>query len=164
MYAIAVTTNWNIKTCQSFSLSTTNSFIAPHDTLQTRNTFGKMYCTPSSDPLDDETTEGKPSQSQEAFLEASAQDGASTVRRMSVEERTKRAMLAEAAEDRMVQLSDDLDELLGEDGLPKKVEYRDEVITVAKQIQASQDQYRALVNGESSPLLDALNGNGEQSQ
>jgi len=74
MYAI----DWNIKTCQSFSLSITNSFIAPHDTLQTRNTFGKMYCTPSSDPLDDETTEGKPSQSQEAFLEASPQDGAST--------------------------------------------------------------------------------------
>jgi len=111
---------------------------------------------------DIENTIGKISQSQEAFLESSAESGAPEVRKMSIEERTQRAMLAEVAEDRMISLSDELEVLLGEDGLPKKDEYRDEVVALAQQIKASQEQYRALVNGESSPLLNALNGDSEQ--
>lgn len=107
-------------------------------------------------------TIGKLSQSQEAFLESSAQSGAPEVRKMSIQERTQRSMLAEVAEDRMLSLSDELELLLGEDGLPKKDEYRDEVVALAQQIKASQEQYRALVNGEPSPLLDALNGDSEQ--
>jgi len=109
-----------------------------------------------------ENTRGKLSQSQEKFLESSAQSGASVVRKMSIQERTQRSMLAEVAEDRMISLSDELELLLGEDGLPKKDEYRDEVVALAQQIKASQEQYRALVNGETSPLLDALNGDSEQ--
>jgi hypothetical protein len=111
---------------------------------------------------DIENTIGKVSKSQEAFLESSAESGAPEVRKMSIEERTQRAMLAEVAEDRMISLSDELEVLLGEDGLPKKDEYRDEVVALAQQIKASQEQYRALVNGESSPLLEALNGDSEQ--
>jgi hypothetical protein len=56
-----------------------------------------------------------------------AQTGTETLRNMSIEERTKRAMLAEAAEDRMIFLSDELDALLGDDG------------TVAQQIKAVQE-------------------------
>ena len=63
---------------------------------------------------------------------------------MSIEERTKRAMLAEAAEDRMIFLSDELDALLGDDGtLFKVAKYREEVVTVAQQIKAVQEWYRA---------------------
>jgi outer membrane protein OmpA-like peptidoglycan-associated protein len=94
-----------------------------------------------------------PSQPQEEFLEVEAQAGAEKVRNMSIEERTKRAMLAEAAEDRMIFLSDELDALLGEDGTPLKAEYREEVVTLAQQIKALQEQYRALVNGEPDPML-----------
>ena len=48
-------------------------------------------------------------------------------------------MLAEAAEDRMIFLSDELDALLGEDGTPLKAEYREEVVTLAQQIKAVQE-------------------------
>ena len=53
-------------------------------------------------------------------------------------------MLAEAAEDRMIFLSDELDALLGDDGtLFKVAKYREEVVTVAQQIKAVQEWYRA---------------------
>lgn len=105
---------------------------------------------------ENETVKDQLSKEQQEFLEKTAQDGAAVVRKMSIEERTKRAMLAEATEDRMIALIDDLDELLGEDGLPKKVEDREEAVSIAKEIKASQEQYKALVNGEPSSLLDTL--------
>ncbi|GFH57304.1 hypothetical protein CTEN210_13780 [Chaetoceros tenuissimus] len=105
---------------------------------------------------ENETVTDQLSKEQQEFLEKTAQDGAAAVRKMSIEERTKRAMLAEATEDRMIALVDDLDELLGEDGLPKKVEDREEAVSIAKEIKASQEQYKALVNGEPSGLLDTL--------
>lgn len=117
----------------------------------------------NNDPSMDSSSnsKGDVSHAQAKFLETTAREGASAVRHMSVEERTKRALLAEAAEDRMVKLTDDLDKLLDHDGLPRKVEYREEVIVIARQIKASQEQYRSLVNGEPSPLLDALDGQKE---
>jgi hypothetical protein len=112
-------------------------------------------------PNDDPTHEDSKrdfSHAQVNFLESSARDGSSAVRLMSVEERTKRALLAEAAEDRMMKLTDDLDKLLGDDGMPKNIEDREEAVKIARQIKASQEQYRSLVNGEPSPLIDALDG------
>lgn len=71
-------------------------------------------------------------------------------------------MLAEAAEDQMISLMDELDDLLDEQsGMPKREEDREEVVQLARGIKASQEQYRALVNGEKSPVLDALNGFGD---
>ena len=92
-------------------------------------------------------------QSQEEFLEGEALAGAERVRSMSIEERTKRAMLAEAVEDRMTVLTDELDALLGEDGMPRNVEDREEVVTLAQQIKDAQEQYKALVNGEATSLF-----------
>jgi hypothetical protein len=90
------------------------------------------------------------------FLENASRKGADRVRTLSIEERTKRAMLAEAVEDRMVLLSEQLEELLGEDGLPKKVEFRKEVEILAKQIKESRMEYKALVTGDESSMLNAL--------
>lgn len=90
----------------------------------------------------------------EQFLEESSRLGYEKVKSMSIEERTRRAMLAEAAEDRVVMLSDELDLLLGEDGMPLKVEDREEVTILAKQIKASMEQYKRLVNGEDCASLD----------
>lgn len=92
------------------------------------------------------------SSSQEEFLEREAQVGAKKVRAMSIEERTRRAMLAEAAEDRMVEISAELDNLLGEDGLPTE-ENREEALNLARNYKASQEQYRNLVNGDESSLM-----------
>ncbi len=98
------------------------------------------------------------SRQQEEFLERESKNGADKVRLMSIEERTKRAMLAEAAEDRIMQFSDELDALLGEDGMPKSEEDREEVVRLCEQIKATQSQYSALVNGEDSSLLNTLDG------
>jgi hypothetical protein len=123
--------------------------------VRTTKTIDGLPRTPTficSDPSDDNQG-NRFSQSQEEFLEVEAQAGAEKVRQMSIEERTKRAMLAEAAEDRMISLSDELDALLGEDGMPLKVEYRDEIVSLAKEIKSMQERYRALVNGEPDVVL-----------
>ncbi len=76
------------------------------------------------------------------------------MKEMSIEERTRRAMLAEAAEDRIIMLSEELDKLLGDDGMPLTVEDREEVTILASQIKASREQYKTLVNGGESPSLE----------
>jgi hypothetical protein len=101
--------------------------------------------------------------SAEQFLEESSRSGYEKVKTMSIEERTKRAMLAEAAEDRVVSLSDELDLLLGEDGMPKRVEDREEVTILAQQIKASMDQYKRLVNGEDCEALDMFSAGSSSS-
>ena len=92
----------------------------------------------------------------EKFLEEASRSGYPKIKSMSIEERTRRAMLAEAAEDRVVMLSDELDSLLGDDGMPLKVEYREEVTILAQQIKASRDQYKQLVNGDDCASLDVF--------
>lgn len=109
--------------------------------------FRHLYSSP-------ENEKGPVGQQTDKFLEQKAIDGAEKIRSLSVEERTRRAMLAEAAEDRMVMLSDELDNLLGDDGMPIKKENREEVVNLATEIKAQQEQYRQLVMGEQNSLLD----------
>jgi len=96
--------------------------------------------------------------SQNGFFEEAAKQGAKKVADMSVQERTKRAMLAEAVEDRMVLLYDDLEELLGVDGLPSSAENRDEVEVLAREIKSLRQEYQVLVTGGQSPMLDSIDG------
>lgn len=96
------------------------------------------------------------------FLEQNAIDGANKIRSLSIEERTRRAMLAEAAEDRMITLSDELDSLLGDDGMPIK-ENREEAVNLATEIKAQQEQYRQLVMGEQNNLLDLTMNSEDES-
>ena len=98
--------------------------------------------------------------SQNDFFEDTANQGAKQVAAMSIEERTKRAMLAEAVEDRIIVLYDDLELLLGKDGMPSNVENRDEVQVLAKEIQSLRREYVALVNGGPSPMLNSIDGTG----
>jgi hypothetical protein len=88
------------------------------------------------------------------FLEEASRSGYDNIKSMSIEERTRRAMLAEAAEDRVVILSDELELLLCDDGMPKSEDDREEVIILAKQIKASREQYKRLVNGDNCSSLD----------
>lgn len=91
------------------------------------------------------------------FLEQASLNGADKIREMSIEERTKRAFLAEAAEDRINSLTLELENLLGNDGLPSKDEDRDEIVDIARQIKGFQEQYNQLVTGEASATLNMLN-------
>jgi hypothetical protein len=114
--------------------------------------FQTSLGTSSNDGMNDRDTS-----KQVEFLEQASLNGADKIREMSIEERTRRAMLAEAAEDRIISLSIELESLLGEDGLPSKVEDRDEVVNIARQIKGCQEQYNQLVTGEDSSTLNMLN-------
>ena len=93
------------------------------------------------------------------FFEETALEGADAVKAMSIEERTRRAMLAEQVEDRVCTLYDDLEVILGEDGtLPESEEEREEITNIAKQIKVLQNDYKQLVSGEKSQYLDGFGG------
>ncbi len=111
----------------------------------------------SFSPEENESRKSRISKESENFLEQSSQNGYDKIKQMSIEERTRRAMLAEAAEDRIVMLSDELDKLLGDDGMPLTVEDREEVTFLATQIKASREQYQTLVNGGESSSLEMFN-------
>jgi hypothetical protein len=98
---------------------------------------------------------------QEKILEELSWKGAEKIAKMDIPERAKRAMLAEAVEDRIFELSDILEALLEEDG-SIKLENREKVQETAKQTKKLQQQYSDLVNGKPSAILTALASLGSQ--
>lgn len=103
---------------------------------------------------DDSAGDDGKGQDMQPFFEETALVGKDRVRKMSVEERTRRAMLAEAVEDRLVHLYDDLENRLGENGaLPESAEEREEMTTIAKQIKLMEEEYKTLVSGGAHPML-----------
>mmetsp|Transcript_21957 Transcript_21957/g.27169 ORF Transcript_21957/g.27169 Transcript_21957/m.27169 type:complete len:153 (+) Transcript_21957:118-576(+) len=96
----------------------------------------------------------------ERIMEEASREGYERIRNMSIAERTKRAMLAEVIEDRIFSMYDDLEGLVAKDGSVEK-ENRDKVTELAIQIKASQKQYRTLVTGEPSSMLDMMEGDRE---
>ena len=93
---------------------------------------------------------------QEKKLEMSSIKGADEIRQIDIQERTKRAMLAEAAEDRIFELVDELDLLVKRNGGIDNLsdDARAEAVELAKQTNALQIQYDDLVSGKPSQLLD----------
>jgi hypothetical protein len=108
---------------------------------------------------DSGSTSGK--QPKRSFLEQAALDGADKIALLSLEERTRRAWLAEVTEDRMILLMDELELLLGPDGMPINEEDREEVVVLAREVKALRERYKLLVSGEPCALLDTLNGKSD---
>ena len=92
-------------------------------------------------------------------MEQASLKGAAKIRAMSIEERTKRAMLAEAVEDRIFSMYDEIEARL-QGGVPTTDEDRNEIKSLAKEIKASQSQYENLVSGKPSAMLGAINSLG----
>jgi hypothetical protein len=81
------------------------------------------------------------------------------ISKLSTSERAKRAMLAEAVEDNIISKELELEEILGKEGLlPQDPELLKLCQDLEKEIRAAQQQYNALVGGEPSTLLRALEG------
>mmetsp|Transcript_8159 Transcript_8159/g.16606 ORF Transcript_8159/g.16606 Transcript_8159/m.16606 type:complete len:167 (-) Transcript_8159:727-1227(-) len=109
----------------------------------------------NADAADDDG--GDNGHAMQPFFEETALEGAAAVKAMSIEERTRRAMLAEAVEDRICNHYDDLEEILGQEGiLPESEEEREEITNIAKQIKVLQNDYKQLVSGERSAYLDGF--------
>jgi len=97
----------------------------------------------------------------EVFMEAVAASGAEKIASMSISERTKRAMLAEALEDRIFQLQDDLENLIPDGStIPTDEQVRSHCVDIAQEIKHAQGQYNDLVSGKPSDILDKLESLG----
>lgn len=142
-------------------MTSASGFVSPaHSKIQipaTRRIRDLIAFSSSPDGNDSNNSQDQQPDPVEAFMEEASLKGAAKVREMSIEERTKRAMLAEAVEDRVFQMYDNLEVLL-KDGVPATEEDREEISKLAKQIKASQAQYENLVSGEPSELLGTMDG------
>jgi hypothetical protein len=92
-------------------------------------------------------------QRQELDMEELSEIGAPKIASLDIPERAKRAMLAEAIEDRIFDLTDELELVLAkEDTVPN----RELIVELAQQTKLLQIQYQDLVTGKSSTLLQSI--------
>lgn len=116
----------------------------------------QMTADDDVDPLESQQ-QSDAKREQEMLLESMSLKGAAAVAKMSIPERTKRAMLAEAVEDQIFDLTEELEGLVEEDG-NIAVDKREKAVDLAKQVKGLQGQYDDLVNGKPSSILKALEG------
>ena len=98
-------------------------------------------------------------------LEELSRLGADKIAQLNVAERTARALLAEAVEDRIFELTEQLEALLGMSSIATtttvdvadiQAERREQAVQLAQQTKVLKQQYEELVSGEPSSLLGAL--------
>jgi outer membrane lipopolysaccharide assembly protein LptE/RlpB len=97
---------------------------------------------------------------QEMVLNELSKSGASKIATISIPERAKRALLAEAIEDQIIRLTDEMEQMIGVDGIISK-EYREKEIETATRMKELQIQYDELVNGKPSSVLTVLDALGD---
>ncbi len=102
----------------------------------------------------DDDSNSNPRKSLERKMEMSSIAGADAISNINLEERAKRAMLAEAVEDRIFELVDELEEVFTRNDGVLVGAVKEEAKELAKQTKALQLQYDDLVNGRPSSLLD----------
>jgi hypothetical protein len=150
-----------ILSCLASVITTSNTVSAFTPSLCRSRSFHHGFVL-SSVGMNDESSSARawpPLRELEQVFEVSSNAGADVVAKMNLQERTKRAMLAEQVEDRIFELVDELEQLIKQnDGYENFSEYpsavREEALEIAKQTKALQLQYDDLVNGRPSILLD----------
>ncbi|CAJ1958774.1 unnamed protein product [Cylindrotheca closterium] len=110
---------------------------------------------------EEEANEYDPKREQEIILESMSLDGAKVIANMDIPERAKRAMLAEAVEDRIFSLTEKLESLIDEDGMITE-QNRGKAVEIAEATKSLQTQYQNLVSGEESSILQALSAMGKE--
>lgn len=105
------------------------------------------------DSLNQQQTDAQ--QQQRLILEELSLKGAAKIAKMGIPERAKRAMLAEAVEDRIFELTEVMEALIQEDGTVPEGN-RKKAVDLAKQTKKLQEEYKDLVNGSPSSVLIAL--------
>lgn len=102
-----------------------------------------------------------PKREQEMILESMSLEGAEVIKRMDIPERAKRAMLAEAVEDRIFALTEMIEDLIDDDGMIAE-ENREKAVEIAQATKSLQGQYQNLVSGKDSSILEALTAKGKE--
>ncbi|KAG7344157.1 hypothetical protein IV203_022165 [Nitzschia inconspicua] len=103
----------------------------------------------SKDPSNNKTTP-QPTN----WVEEWAMEGAKKIAALNVQERTQRTLLAEMAEDKIYELNIALEKLIDED--TGEILDLDQAKDIAFQTRSLQEQYRLLVTGEPSSMLQAM--------
>jgi hypothetical protein len=109
----------------------------------------------------EEANEYDPKREQEMILESMSLEGAKVIARMDIPERAKRAMLAEAVEDRIFSLTEKLESLIDEGGMITE-DNRGKAVEIAQATKSLQVQYQNLVSGKESSILQALSAKGKE--
>ena len=117
--------------------------------VQQRLVAQKPYATPN----DEELEQSSDSNPIETFFETTALSGAEKIKKISIEERTRRAMVAEAIEDRVSNLYDDFEVTYQKIQDTDDVKDKEELKNIAKQIKVLQEEYRTVVNGDDHMLV-----------
>jgi hypothetical protein len=154
-FSVAIIT----KKWQTYVLVLLLQILSPSGFLPARSHSFLSKCsstalTVSSSASDDKRFEDA-RKKQEEFMEAVSLSGADKIAKMNVSERTKRAMLAEAIENRIFQLQDDLDQLCG-GVVPDDETIKSQCVEIARNMRESQLQYNDLVTGEPSMVMTTL--------
>lgn len=87
-------------------------------------------------------------------MEMASLAGAKAISKLSLSERTKRAMIAEAVENRIYELTDEIEQIVVKNDGDLVGDIKEEAVELAKQTKALQAQYDDIVNGRPSYLLD----------
>lgn len=111
--------------------------------------------------LDDNDIVKTQQQTKEMLLEELSMSGAGKIAILSIPERAKRALLAEAIEDRIIRLTEEVDQMIGVDGGLSQ-DLREKVIEAATRMKDLQIQYDELVSGKPSSVLTVLDALGEE--
>ena len=91
----------------------------------------------------------------EKDFEKMSKDGADAIASLSLDERTQRAMMAEAIEDRIFAISDELDSMIGANGMIAE-NLRQDAVHLARESSTLKKQYSDLVSGKPSGVLSSI--------
>ena len=132
--------------------------------------FSPVICPPITKPSNHilmsafDKSEGGFRKGQEMKMEMSSLAGAKAIAKLNINERTKRAMLAEAVEDRIFEITEEIEEIFNKNDGVLEGDQKDEAVELAKQTKALQVQYDDLVNGRPSYLLDLEEGENSEEE
>jgi len=127
----------------------TTGFLFLHKPIQTTFVIQYAAASPFSESLEEDEEPKVQITTQQKFLEEESRKGAAQIASLSTAERTQRALIAEAVEDQMNRLQDQLEDLLYQpcekEGQEEKKE-KLQALTI--QLQTLQKDYKDLVSGK----------------
>ena len=145
--------------CSSGLISSSSAWSPPitiHSCSRKTSDCSRLFSTGDDLSFPQEPSETQ--RQQEMILEKMALQGADRIKAMDIPERAKRAMLAEALEDQIFDLTEQLEGFVDENGM---ITDREKAVEIAKSTKSLQIQYNDLVSGKPSAILDALNAMGK---
>jgi hypothetical protein len=121
------------------------------------NNVNKATAASSDDPQQQQQrSNGDDGGGSNNWLEEWAMEGAKKIAQMDIHERTQRALLAEMTEDKIYELNIALEELVDEDSGEIPPQAMPAAKEIAQQTRSLQLQYRDLVTGGPSTILQAM--------